>query len=104
MATDNQKKEQLPDLAELLVKSYEELEMMNRLGHCPLPSPEVVVEIAQDLKDVMFPSYRRRQNLHMGNVLFHVGDLIDGLHDKLTVQIGRALSHAYDLKHGYECQ
>lgn len=104
MATDNRKKEQLPDLAELLVKSYEELEMMNRLGHCPLPSPEVVVEIAQDLKDVMFPSYRRRQNLHMGNVLFHVGDLIDGLHDKLTVQIGRALSHAYDLKHGYECQ
>ena len=24
----------------------------------------------------------------------HVGDLIDGLHDKLTIQIGRALRHS----------
>ena len=29
----------------------------------------------------------------MGNVLYHVGDLVDSLHDKLTVQIGRALRH-----------
>ena len=29
----------------------------------------------------------------MGNVLYHVGDLIESLHDKLTVQIGRALRH-----------
>ena len=30
----------------------------------------------------------------MGNVMYHVGDLIDGLHDKLTTQIGRALRHS----------
>jgi serine O-acetyltransferase len=29
----------------------------------------------------------------MGNVLYHVGDLIDSLHDKLTMQIARALRH-----------
>jgi serine O-acetyltransferase len=29
----------------------------------------------------------------MGNVEYHVGDLIDGLHDKLTQQIARALRH-----------
>jgi serine O-acetyltransferase len=32
----------------------------------------------------------------MGNVEYHVGDLIDGLHDKLTQQIGRALRHEHD--------
>lgn len=104
MATDNQRKEQLPDLTECLVESYLEIGTMNHLGHCPLPSPDAIVEIAQDLKDVIFPGYRRRQNLHMGNVMYHVGDLIDGLHDKLTVQIARALSHAYDLKYGLQCE
>jgi serine O-acetyltransferase len=104
MATDNQRKEQLPDLTERIVESYMEIGTMNHLGHCPLPSPDAVVEIAQDLKDVIFPGYRRRQNLHVGNVMYHVGDLIDGLHDKLTVQIARALSHAYDLKHGLQCE
>ncbi len=29
----------------------------------------------------------------MGNVEYHVGDLVDGLHDKLTAQIARALRH-----------
>ncbi len=29
----------------------------------------------------------------MGNVTYHVGDLIDSLHDKLTAQIARALCH-----------
>ena len=104
MATDLQRKEQLPDLTDRLVESYLEIGTMNHLGHCSLPSPDAIVDIAQDLKDVIFPGYRRRQNLHMGNVMYHVGDLIDGLHDKLTVQIARALSHAYDLEHGLHCE
>jgi serine O-acetyltransferase len=34
--------------------------------------------------------------LHIGNVEFHVGDVIDGLQDKLTQQIARALRHEDD--------
>jgi len=41
----------------------------------------------------LYPGYRRREGLHIGNVTYHVGDLIDGLHDKLTRQIARALQH-----------
>ncbi|MCA9072472.1 MAG: serine acetyltransferase, partial [Planctomycetaceae bacterium] len=104
MATDIQRKEQLPNLTDRIVESYLEIGTMNHLGHCPLPSPEAIVDIAQDLKDVIFPGYRRRQNLHMGNVVYHVGDLIDGLHDKLTTHIARALSHAFDLDHGLQCE
>ena len=104
MATDMRRKEQLPDLTDRIVASYLDIGTMNHLGHCPLPSPDAMVEIAQDLKDVIFPGYRRRQNLHMGNVMYHVGDLMDGLHDKLTTQIARALSHAYDLEHGLQCE
>src|SRR5438067_2033737 len=46
--------------------------------------------------DIIYPGYARRQNLHIGNVEYHVGDLIDGLHDKLIQQIARALRHEYD--------
>jgi serine O-acetyltransferase len=63
------------------------------LGHKPLPSREAVVDILADLMDILYPGYVRRQNLHIGNVEYHVGDLIDGLHDKLTHQVARALRH-----------
>jgi serine O-acetyltransferase len=104
MATDFRRKEQLPELTDRVVASYEETETTHHLGHCPLPSTDAVIEIAQDVKEILFPGYRRRQNLHMGNVVFHVGDLIDGLHDKLTMHIARALSHAWDIENGLECQ
>ncbi|MGE3808958.1 MAG: serine O-acetyltransferase, partial [Gemmataceae bacterium] len=42
---------------------------------------------------IIYPGFGRRQNLHMGNVEYHVGDLIDSLHDRLTQQIARALRH-----------
>ena len=103
MATDLRRKEELPELTDRIVTSYEEIGTINHLGHCPLPSTDAVVDIAGDLKEAIFPGYRRRQNLHLGNVAYHIGDLIDGLHDKLTEQIARALSHAYDQDHGLDC-
>ena len=103
MATDFRLKEQLSDLTERIVDSYQEIGTINHLGHCPLPSPQAIVEIIDDLREILFPGYRRRQNLHMGNVSYFVGDLIDGLHDKLTQQIARALRYEYDRLHGPTC-
>src|SRR3954466_9160463 len=93
MASDFRIKEQLPELARRIVDTYLEPSGMHHLGHCPLPNYDDIIEIVEDLKEIIFPGYRRRERLHVGNVLFHVGDLIDGLHDKLTVQTGRALRH-----------
>ena len=103
MATDLRRKEQLPELTDRIVASYHDIGGIHHLGHCPLPSSEAVISIAEDLKEIIFPGYRRQQNLHSGNVMYHVGQLIDGLHDKLTTQIARALSHAYDVEHGLHC-
>jgi serine O-acetyltransferase len=103
MATDFRRKEQLPELTDRILASYQDIGILNHLGHCPLPSTEAVIEIAQDLKEVIFPGYRRRQNLHLGNVAYHIGNLIDGLHDKLTEQIARAIRHDSDLKQGADC-
>ncbi len=93
MASDFRLKEQLPNLTERIVGTYSEVRTINHLGHCPLPRYEAVVSILDDLKELLYPGYRRREGLHIGNVTYHAGDLIDGLHDKLTTQIARALQH-----------
>ncbi len=93
MATDFRLKEQLPELTRRIVETYDETDTINHLGHCPLPKYDAVIEIIEDLKEIIYPGFRRRERLHQGNVIYHVGDLIDGLHDKLTMQIGRALRH-----------
>lgn len=96
MATDIRLKEALPEITEAVVATYTEGNRVSHLGHKPLPSREAVSDILADLMDLLYPGYSRRQNLHIGNVEYHVGDLIDGLHDKLTQQIARALRHEYE--------
>src|SRR5690348_11812808 len=96
MATDIRLKEGLPEITEALVATYTECRHINHLGHKPLPGREAVADVLLDLLDILYPGFVRRQNLHMGNVEYHVGDLIDGLHDKLTQQIARALRHEQD--------
>jgi serine O-acetyltransferase len=51
------------------------------------------VDILADLREILYPGYGRRQNLHLGNVAYHVGDLIDSLNSRLTQQIARAFRH-----------
>lgn len=93
MASDLRLKEQLPNLTERIVQTYREVPSINHLGHCPLPNYDVIIGAIEDLKEIIYPGFRRREGLHAGNVTYHVGDLIDGLHDKLTQQIGRAMRH-----------
>src|SRR5208283_643872 len=80
-------KDHLPELTEELIAAYTE----GTEGHClhhldrkPLPSREVVFNILTDLFDVLFPGFGRRQNLHMRNIEYYIGDLLDSLQDKLT--------------------
>ncbi|MDP6061005.1 MAG: serine acetyltransferase, partial [Pirellulaceae bacterium] len=93
MASDFRLKEQLPELTDRIVNSYTDVGTINHLGHCPLPKYEDVIGAIEDLKEIIYPGYRRREKLHIGNVTYHVGDLIDRLHDVLTTQIARALRH-----------
>ncbi|MFL5338903.1 MAG: serine O-acetyltransferase [Gemmataceae bacterium] len=93
MATDIRLKEGLPEITEALVGTYVECSKISHLGHKPLPSRAAVIDIIADLFDVMYPGFGRRQNLHIGNIEYFVGELIDALHDKLTQQIAAALRH-----------
>jgi serine O-acetyltransferase len=93
MAADLRVKEGLPEITEALVSSYTECSRINHLGHQALPSRDAVTDILSDLYEVIYPGFGRRQHLHIGNVEYYVGSLVDALHDKLTEQIARALRH-----------
>jgi serine O-acetyltransferase len=99
MATDIRLKEGLPEITDAILGTYTECSRTSHLGHKPLPSREAVADILRDLFDILYPGYWGRQNLHLGNIEYHVGDLIDGLHDKLIQQIVRALRHEYNCRH-----
>ncbi|TWT87731.1 Serine acetyltransferase [Pseudobythopirellula maris] len=93
MASDFRLKEQLPRLTERIVATYDDDDDMNHLEHCPLPKYDEVIASIADLKEILYPGFRQREGLHRGNVTYHVGDIVDRLHDRLTTQIGRALRH-----------
>lgn len=93
MASDAPFKSRLPELTTRIVETYQQINSINHLGHSALPGREAIIQILFDLTEVLYPGYRRRQNLHMGNVVYHTGDLIDGIFDSLSEQIARALEH-----------
>jgi serine O-acetyltransferase len=93
MASDFRLKNQLPDITDRLVASYEKVGRINHLDHCPLPRYDEIIAAIGELTEIMFPGFRRREGLHHGNIGYYVGELIDRLHDRLTTQIGRALRH-----------
>ena len=86
-------KSRLPELTNRIVETYQQIGSINHLGHSALPSREAIIQILFDLTEVLYPGYRRRQNLHLGNVVYHTGDLVDAIFDSLTEQIARALEH-----------
>lgn len=101
MASDFRLKQRLPELTEQIVRTYRPDDGINHLGHCPLPSYGAVVEILDNLRDILYPGYRGRVGLHAGNITYHVGNLVDTLHDALTAQIGRALQHEHRVRHNH---
>jgi serine O-acetyltransferase len=105
MASDALLKERLPELTQQIVATYTPDDSINHLGHCALPNYDAVVEILIDLKDILYPGYRRKVGLHAGNIHYHVGGLVDRLHDLLTAQIGRALRHEDRVRHNHvDCE
>ena len=49
MASDFRLKEQLPELTREIVQTYDDIGAINHLGHCPLPSYEVIISVIEDL-------------------------------------------------------
>ncbi len=88
-----ERKSFLRGLVDRIVETYGRSNLSHHLDHCPLPNYDKVVSVIEDLKEIFYPGYRHRDRLHSSNVEYHVGDLVDRLHDRLLVLFERALCH-----------
>jgi serine O-acetyltransferase len=85
--------ETLKSITDAVVATYTEYSRINHLGRQPLPSKELVFDVLNNLAEVIYPGFGRRQGLNVDNVEYYVGNLIDSLHVRLGEQIARALRH-----------
>ena len=60
--------DRLPLLIERLVDTYAEVGGTVHLGRSPLPNYDAIISIAEDLKAILHPGYRRRDGLHLCNL------------------------------------
>ncbi|HEX7504625.1 MAG TPA: serine O-acetyltransferase EpsC [Syntrophales bacterium] len=65
---------------------------MRRAHHDqPLPSRDVVIEIVEALRSVLFPGYYGFSDLKVESVLYHIGATLDRIQHPLQEQIRRGL-------------
>lgn len=65
-------------------------------GRQPLPSRDVVIEIVEALRAVLFPGYFGTSELTADNTAFHLGSTLDRIQRSLEEQIRRGLCFACD--------
>ena len=85
----------LPEITHKIVESCAKLPKIQHLGHCSLPAYHVIHEILDDLFEIIYPGFGHRNNLHPGNITYYVGEVLDRIYDKLSVQISRSFCKTY---------
>lgn len=93
MEIDTTQNPALRQLTQRLLSSSHCMETIEHLDGGRLPSSDAVIDILQNLKDLLFPGYRRRQDLRRDNAAQQMGELVDSLHRQLSQQIARSLCH-----------
>lgn len=99
------KEKNLPEITNKIVDSCLKLPKIQHLGHCSLPTYHVIHEILGDLFEIIYPGFGHRNNLHPGNITYYVGEVLDRVYDKLSIQISRSFcqTHHQDSACGQAC-
>jgi len=87
------------NLVGAIVASYGEEACTRHVDSGSLPDRDVVIEILRQLRELLYPGYFGKQDLHAEMLGAHVGELLASLHSKLYSQIRNALVHR-SLRHG----
>ncbi|HUL29891.1 MAG TPA: serine O-acetyltransferase EpsC [Thermodesulfobacteriota bacterium] len=86
-------RQELPEIVSGLVESCQEMESLHHLNLVGLPSREVVIEIVEGLKKVLFPGYFGEREVDSYNLAYQIGIEINGLFDLLSRQITLSIRH-----------
>lgn len=91
---------ELDKLTQQILDSYAADERTQRIGERALPSRGRIVEIAGEIREVLFPGYSGDRELTAENVRYHLGDVLVRLKADLADQINHCLCTA---RHCDEC-
>jgi serine O-acetyltransferase len=86
-------RQDLPEIVSGLVESCHDLDTMHHLNLVGLPSREVVIEIVERLKKVLFPGYFGEREVDSYNLAYQIGIEINSLFELLSRQITLSIRH-----------
>jgi serine O-acetyltransferase len=86
--------DRLSVLTDRMVDSYCDLEIIAHLDRNPLPAIESVVEIARELKQLLFPGFHQRRTLREADAIDFAATRLLSLHERLTELVACTLSYA----------
>ncbi|MDE6759830.1 MAG: serine O-acetyltransferase [Lachnospiraceae bacterium] len=84
----------LPDIVNAITHNYIQSELLLGKSEKMLPSRDIIIDILNDLKQLIFPGYFSTSLVDVNNAKYYTGQMLAGLHYKMKKQIALAL--AYD--------
>src|SRR5947199_6109639 len=86
------KRDQVRDITREVLRTFGKLQpKLEHLAPTPLPDKSSVIQILDDFLAVIYPGYFGRKYVEISNVEYHIGDLIDSIYARLTVEIYRSV-------------
>lgn len=95
---DRAETKDMENLVGALLESYKKHEIICNIDSDKKLNRAGIIEILDLIRQVLFPGYFELKKLHSGTVAYHLGDLLEEIHYKLTKQVEKALSYTSDEK------
>jgi len=89
--------ENLPALVDRVLASYKSDKRTQHIDRVLLPSRRKIYDIIELLLELVFPGYYGRQDLTSHNVVFHIGELLPRIGEKLHRQISQCICYEAEL-------
>ncbi len=85
-------------LVNALHHTYKQAGGLNHIEARNLPSREIILEIFQDFLKIFFPGYHGKKEITLANIGVYIGDLLDSIHERLSLEIYKSLCLTCDSK------
>ncbi|MCK6484847.1 MAG: serine acetyltransferase [Phycisphaerae bacterium] len=92
----------LGPLVQRIVASFERHERIRHVNRGFMPSRSEMIEVTRLLLELTYPGYFGRQDLDSTSVVYHVGELLPRLGQKLFFQIFRSLCYQNEVDGHYD--
>ncbi|MBA3034941.1 MAG: serine acetyltransferase [Desulfobacterium sp.] len=93
---------QLPGIAEKIIKSCYDKKCYTHIDYDPLPSKDSVFKIINKSREILFPGYFAKEKIDPANLRYNMGQNVSVLFDMLAEQISNCIRHDC-LRYNQEC-